>query len=380
MLKTNVGKVKLNSPLLLASGYITETPDFFLRISDHASGMVTRSLKEHPPIERKNVPAPRYTIFNNSDSMLNCEWGNSTPWTEWYEHGISTVKKHGGVLILSLSGRDIESCSNLIKKFNKKDVDAYEINISCSHSGAVHGNLNVDFEHLRQLMSIVRPITKKPIWIKLSYSSYLIEMAKIAERFGADAIVCSNSIGPGLLIDTETALPKLGIIGGAGGVTGKAIFPIALNCVYLLAQTITIPIIGVGGVFTADDVIQMMMAGASAVQLYTAPAIRGPHVFCDIESDLIDFLEEHNIESIKDVIGLSIGKASKNYFFAPKPHFDPNSCSMCGRCYCICAFGAINEHIYVDNSRINYVKCISCNACVDVCPTGALTTYFERIE
>ena len=82
MLQTNVGKVTLSTPLLLASGHITETPDFFLKTSG-CSGMVTRSLKENPPPERKNVPAPRYVVFDKGQSMLNCEWGNSTPWTEW---------------------------------------------------------------------------------------------------------------------------------------------------------------------------------------------------------------------------------------------------------------------------------------------------------
>ena len=289
MLQTNVGKVALNTPLLLASGYITETPEFFLKTSG-CSGMVTRSLKKNPPPERKNIPAPRYVVFDDGKSMLNCEWGNSTPWTEWYEHGVADVKNSGGSLILSISGRVIEDCSSLIKKFDEIDIDAFEINVSCSHSGAVHGNLNIDIEHLKELLTKIRPLTGKPIWVKLSYSSYLLDMAKIAEKLNADAIVCSNSIGPGLFIDTETGLPKLGIKGGAGGVTGKAIFPIALNCVYQLAQTVKIPIVGIGGISTADDVVQMMMAGASAVQLYTAPAITGPEVFRDIVNDLTNYL------------------------------------------------------------------------------------------
>jgi len=92
-------------------------------------------------------------------------------------------------------------------------------------------------------------------------------MAQQAEELGANAIVCTNSIGPGMLIDTKTAKPKLGIKSGGGGVTGKAIFPIALWCVHQLSETLGIPVVGCGGIFTADDVIQMLMAGASAVQL-----------------------------------------------------------------------------------------------------------------
>ncbi len=309
MLETNIGGLVLNSPLLLASGQITETPDFFLQTDKYAcAGMVTRSLRENPPPERANTPAPRYVIFDNGRSMLNCEWSNSEPWTTWYSEGIEKVRSRDGALILSLSGRDITSCCNLIRAFDETSVSAFEINVSCSHSGAIHGNMNTDIEHLKKLLRSVGILTNKQIWIKLSYSSVLLEMAKIAEAFGADAIVCTNSIGPGLFIDTETGLPKLGIKGGAGGVSGEAIFPIALGCVYRLAQTVRIPIIGAGGISDADHVIQMLMAGASAVQLYTAPALRGPGVFSDIRKDLVSYLEAHGYEHIEDIVRYSIGK------------------------------------------------------------------------
>ena len=82
-LKTQVGDLKLQTPLLLASGYITETPEFFLRAQPYGcSGIVTRSLKQHVPAERSRITSPRYAVFGN-DSMLNCEWGNERPWTDW---------------------------------------------------------------------------------------------------------------------------------------------------------------------------------------------------------------------------------------------------------------------------------------------------------
>lgn len=372
MLQTNVGTITLDTPLMLASGYITETPEFFLE-SLNCGGMVTRSLKKDPPLERKSIPMPRYVVFDDGRSMLNCEWGNSVPWVEWYEHGVADVKNVGGVLILSVSGRVIEDCSSLIRIFDEIGVDAFEINVSCSHSGAVHGDLNIDFGHLEKLMTTIRPLTKKPIWVKLSYSSYLLEMAMMAEKHGADAIVCSNSIGPGLFIDIETGLPKLGIKGGAGGVTGRAIFPIALNCVYRLAQTVSIPIVGVGGIFTAEDVVQMLMAGASAVQLYTAPAILGPDVFQRIANDLNSYLIKHKIDSIRDLIGLSIGKADDNCFKAPKPVVFNEKCIKCGSCYSACVFNAIGCSYHID-----YDKCVGCNACVGVCPVKVFTPHYER--
>lgn len=369
---THVGSVRLRTPLLLASGHITETPKFFLKTQAlGCSGMVTRSLKQHVPQERTHVPAPRYAVFDQ-ESMLNCEWGNANPWTEWRDRGIQEVKETGSAIVISLSGRDIDGCCDLIRIFDKQYVDAYEINISCSHSGALHGNLNIDLLHLQQLMEKVRKVTTTPIWIKLSYSSLLIPMAQEAERLGADAIVCTNSIGPGMLIDIETAKPKLGIRGGGGGVTGKAIFPIALWCVHQLSQAVAIPIVGCGGIFSADQVIQMLMAGASAVQLYTAPALQGPEVFRRITTGLREFLAEHSREyaSIEDLIGLTLQKTGEHSFFSPVPIVIAENCTGCGVCVRACAFGAIEMLSRLRGNALAVIadSCIACNACVGVCP------------
>lgn len=370
-LVTQVGNVKLRTPLLLASGYITETPEFFLRAQPYGcSGMVTRSLKQHVPPERSKVTAPRYAVFDQ-DSMLNCEWGNERPWTEWRDHGVGQVKETGCPIVVSLSGRDPESCSRLIRVFDEIGVAAYEINISCSHSGALHGNLNVDMLHAERLMKQVRVVTTTPIWIKLSYSNLLVSMAKQAQEEGADAVVCTNSIGPGMLIDTKTAKSRLGIKGGGGGVTGKAIFPIALWCVHQLSGTLSIPVVGCGGIFTADDVIQMLMAGASAVQLYTAPALKGPVVFKRITAGLQRFLAENpKYASVRDLIGLTLDKTDNHQFASPRPVVIEERCTGCGICVRACAFDAISMVRRADKNAMAIINdnCISCNACVGVCP------------
>lgn len=370
-LKTQVGTLKLQTPLLLASGYITETPEFFLRALPYGcSGMVTRSLKQHVPPERSRITVPRYAVFGQ-DNMLNCEWGNENPWTDWRDHGVRQVKETGYPVIISISGRDLDSCCYLIRAFDKIGVDAYEINISCSHSGALHGNLNVDALHLEQLMKKVRGVTTTPIWIKLSYSNLLISMARRAEELGANAIVCTNSVGPGMLIDTKTAKLKLGIKGGGGGVTGKAIFPIALWCVHQLSETLSIPVVGCGGIFTADDVVQMLMAGASAVQLYTAPALKGPRVFRRITTGLQRFLNENpKYSSVKDLIGLTLEKTGEHQFSSPRPVVIEERCTGCGICIHSCAFDALSMVRRTDKKPLAVIadNCISCNACVGVCP------------
>ena len=369
-LNTQIGSINLQTPLLLASGYITETPEFFLKAKPlGCSGIVTRSLRMHVSPERSQVPSPRYAVFGNS--MLNCEWGNERPWTDWRDFGVSQVKSAGCPIIISLSGRNLTDCCELIRIFDELGVDAYEINISCSHSGALHGNLNVDSLYLQQVMKEIRGITRTPIWIKLSYSSQLVAMAKLAEKLGADAVVCTNSIGPGLLIDTKTARPKLGIKGGGGGVTGEAIFPIALWCVSQLSQALTIPVVGSGGISTADKVIQMMMAGASAVQLYTAPALKGPEIFGDIIKGMESFFAENQgYSSIRDLIGLATAKTQQHQFSSPHPVVLEKKCVGCGICVEACAFGAIS----ISQQSIATIggNCKSCNACSGVCPENAI--------
>lgn len=370
-LTTEVGTVKLETPLLLASGYITETPDFFLQSKGYGcAGMVTRSLKRRVPPERARITAPRYAVFGE-ESMLNGEWGNERPWTEWRDGGVQRVKETGSALILSLSGREIESCAELIASFDAIGVDAFEINISCSHSGVLHGSLNADEMHLRELLKRIRRLTTTPIWIKLSYSHSLVAMGKAAEEGGADAIVCTNSIGPGMLIDTKTGKPKLGIEGGGGGVTGKAIFPIALWCVHQLSRTLHIPIVGSGGVTTADEAIQMLMAGAQAIELYTAPALLGPLAFRRILSGMQRFLAERGDPDIRSLIGWTIGKTDTHVFSAPRPVVIEERCTGCEVCLRACAFDALimaDRPGLTQKLAVILPNCIACNACVGVCP------------
>ena len=371
-LAMTVGKLSFKTPLILASGYITETPAFYERSHHHGcAGMVTRSLKDIVTAERSRIPAPRYVVPNPS-TMLNCEWGNENSWTQWRDEWLSRAKLIGGQIILSLSGRDPHMCARLIQAFEVFEPAAYEVNVSCSHSGVLHGNLNVDIQHVRNLLQVIRPLTNRPIWIKLSYSTLLLQMAKEAEECGADAIVCTNSIGPGLFLNPETGKPLLGTKEGVGGVTGNVIFPIALRCVYELYTHLTIPIVGVGGIYTGAEVCQMLMAGASAVQLYTRPALEGPRVFLKIRRELESYLQRHpELTNLSEIIGMAHQFNRENEFDSPAPHVYEERCTGCGICLQSCAFDAIRfERREGRRARVLVIteNCIGCNACIGTCP------------
>lgn len=369
-LNVNINGIKFKTPLILASGHITEAADFFLKAKNHGcSGMVTRSLKRQIPPDRKQTPSPRYAIFDQ-DSMLNCEWGNERQWEYWRDFGIKAVKDTGSPIIMSLSGREVQGCYQLINAFDELNVDAYEINISCPHSGLLNGNLNINDGHLLAVLKQIRFATKTPIWIKLSYSPFIAEMAKIAESEGADVIVCTNTIGPGMLLDIETSKPKLGIKGGRGGLSGKAIFPIALGCIYEISQAVKIPIIGVGGISSAEDTVQMFMAGASAVQLYTAPALKGFKIFKSIVEGLENFFLRHpQYSSLSSLVGISHQWTKESQFSSPRPDVIAEKCGGCKKCYNSCNFGAI-EFKQTKGKTIAVIneKCVGCNVCADICP------------
>jgi len=373
--KVAVTGVTFDTPLILASGYMTETPGFFLKSIKRGCGcasMVTRSLKKNP---RGEVTSPRYYVSHGADYMLNAEWGNEHPWTRWRDEWVDQVAETGKPLILSLSGRNTAECAELVSIFDTLPVSAFEINVSCSHSGHIHGNLNVNIGHVSELIKAIRPNTKKPIWIKLGYSSFLVDMALEAEKHGADAIVATNSIGPGLIIDTASTKPVLGIKGGCGGVTGKAIFPIALQCVWTLRQALSIPVVASGGVSNSDETLQMLMAGASAVQLYTEPALRGPKVFSEIMKGLKEYCSAHSI-NITDIIGQSLKWADSNHSFTAAPPIVVEAdCTGCGLCAPSCAFGAIRFKRQGKGQKSIAViqdNCNTCNACVGVCPESCI--------
>ncbi len=374
-LAVSITGVNFDSPLLLASGYITETPEFFLRSAKRGcAAMVTRSLKENP---RGEVTAPRYYVPNGAEYMLNAEWGNEYPWTRWRDEWVESVVQTGKPLIISLSGRDIESCVKLVQAFNHSEIAAYEINVSCPHSSFLHGNNNVDFTHIKNLVIAVKKVATKPVWIKLGYSSFMVDMAIEAQNWGADAIVSTNSIGPGLAIDIETSRPALGIKGGRGGVSGKGIFPIALESVWTLCQKLSIPVIASGGASDAESVLQMLMAGAGAVQLYTEPALHGPKVFGEIQTGLYEYCKGHET-TITELIGCSLRWANDDHSFEAQQKpvvVVDEDCTGCGLCVPACAFNAIKmKNLGAGNRSLAVVDdmCITCNACIGVCPQNCI--------
>lgn len=358
--------IRFPNPLLLGSGGLGENAPTLIRFLDAgAAGVVTRTTRETVDDERKVFPSPHLFVESRRNYLLNAEWGNLAPWEYWIREGLPDLKDKG-IVIVSISGRDINDCVDLACKLDQLRLPLFEINISCSHSGLLYGRITDDANHVRALVSRLKKTVKTPIMLKLGWSPVLPEIARIAAAAGADAIATTNSIGPGLDVRLEDGKPQLGIQGGAGGVTGRAIFPIALQCVHSVVEVVDIPVIGVGGISSYREVVKMLMIGARGVQIYTEALLRGPAIFGRILTDLSRFLCERGYRSLEDLRGLS-----RPYLQTPTnlrpliPEVVMEKCTGCNVCTAVCTVDAISVN---DKAVIDPAACIGCGACFHVCP------------
>ena len=297
--------------------------------------------------------------------MLNSEWGNLVSWEYWKNVGLPKLKEKGNV-VLSISGRDIQKCVELAKIFDNQGVSIIEFNVSCSHSGVLYGNLTDDQQHVARLVTTLKKYIKTPLMIKLGWSPLLPEISRIAEKAGVDAIATTNSIGPGLDIQLENGKPQLGIERGIGGLSGKSIFPIALECVHQVVEAVNIPVMGIGGIGSYKEVLKMLMVGATCVQIYTEAFLRGPKLFSRILKNLSEYLRKREIQAITDIQGLSRPFLNQPSVLIPQiPIIEEDNCPACGVCPPICPVDAIEiEKMAVIDAN----KCIGCGICVQACP------------
>ena len=211
-----------------------------------------------------------------------------------------------------------------------------------------------------------------PVMVKLSPQGDIAVSAEAAEKAGADGIVLINSFGPTLDIDLETGKPVMGSEDGYGWLSGEAIFPLALRCVYEAVSTVDIPVIAVGGISSGEEAVKMIMAGAEAVQVCTEAIVNGPQVYGEIAEEIDEYLEENGYSSLEEIRGMAQKNSPKEANFATiPPTVDREACTGCGMCVKSCVYHAIeldDDNVAVIDSN----KCEGCGLCVTRCNFGAL--------
>jgi dihydroorotate dehydrogenase (NAD+) catalytic subunit len=292
--------IKLRNPLILASGVLGVTRASLKNVAENGAGAV--AIKSISREERKGHNPP--IILTEEDVMINAV-GYSNPGLIEAKREFSNLKEVGVPVIASIIGKDADEFAYMAKNFLSGEFAAVEIPLSCPHTPgygvmAGQGTPEMTFE----ITKAVKKNTKLPVIIKLSSSSQALgEVAKSAEKAGADAINMGNTIGPGMLIDIKAKKPILGF--RFGGLSGPAIKPVAVRCVYDVYESVKIPVIGTGGVTTGEDAVEMLMAGASAVGIGSAVYYRGIDVFKKIAAEISDFMKKEGYSKISEMVGVA---------------------------------------------------------------------------
>jgi dihydroorotate dehydrogenase (NAD+) catalytic subunit len=300
-LNVKLTELKLKNPTILAAGFLGISKKVLERVARSGAGAVTTK-----SITVKSREGHKNPIFiqTTNESFLNAV-GYSNPGLEAAKEEFKDLSDFPVPVIGSLVAGDAEEFAYLAENIQGIDFKAIEIVLSCPHTpgfGVLAGHSTP--EATKEITSVVRKKMKLPLFVKLSPNVMnLGEIAKAAEKAGADGITAVNTFGPGMAIDIETGKPVLSF--KIGGLSGPALKPIAIRCVYDIYESVRIPIIGVGGITTGKDAIEMIMAGASAVGIGTAIYYRGIDVFKKVCDEMIEFLESHGYSELEEIKGIA---------------------------------------------------------------------------
>jgi dihydroorotate dehydrogenase (NAD+) catalytic subunit len=296
MLDIELSDLKLKSPIILASGILGVSYSSMKRAIDAGAGAITT--KSIGPRKRKGYKNP--SIFEVYPNTFINSVGLGNPGIDEFVSEIKEMKNYGFPLIVSIFGNTNNKYIEVAQKAEKAGCDAVELNISCPHAEV--SSIGIDNKLSYSLVKDVKSNVSIPIFVKLNPNvTNIIEIAQSIERGGADAVVAINTL-QAMVIDINTKRPILSH--GSGGLSGQAIHPIAIKKVYDLYKSINIPIIGCGGIFNYQDVIEFFLAGASAVQIGTA-LYNGVEIITKINNDLKEYLKIHKIDNISELTGLS---------------------------------------------------------------------------
>jgi dihydroorotate dehydrogenase (NAD+) catalytic subunit len=298
-LRTTVAGIPLRNPFLLASGIWGESGDSLGGAwAAGAGGVVTKSIGREP---REGYPNPTVASLDHW-GFLNA-MGLPNPGAEDYPREVEVARKAGATIIASVFGHDPQEFAEMATKMALPGVSAIELNLSCPHAEGLGSEIGQDPEQVEAVTRAVVRAVRLPVVAKITPNSAdPAGLAQAAERGGAAAVTAINTVRA-LSINLELRRPTLSH--GLGGLSGPAIKPVGLACVWQIFEKVRIPVIGVGGIMNGRDALEYVMAGASAVQLGTAVAFEGVGVFGRLPLELDRLLEEMKIPRLTDAIGLA---------------------------------------------------------------------------
>ncbi|MFO7969646.1 MAG: 4Fe-4S binding protein [Bacillota bacterium] len=354
-LKTSFDGMTFNNPLMPAAGPLNgDLEKLRFLVEQGCGGITTKTIS----IKEPKIPKP--CIYGDKTFIMNSELWSELPYQTWIDEILPEyVKDKDRPLIISLgySKEDMEFLVPKVEKF----ADAFEI--STHYVGT-------DLSVIQDTVKAIRKNTDKPIYMKISPHIPNPEgFAKAIKQAGANGVVAINSLGPTMKIDIDTRKIIYGNDKGFVWTSGPAIKPIALATVYKIKQAEpSLTVIGVGGIKTADDVIEFLLAGASAVQMLSSALLMGKTLYSKIIEALPKALKKHGFSSIQEVIDSNLEKHV--VYKRSLPVLDEDKCIDCMLCQKICPYFAID---YPGVITFNPDKCFECGLCIAKCPTNAIS-------
>lgn len=296
-LRVKIGNLELKNPVMTASGTFGYGPEYadFVELSE-IGGIVVKGTTLHP---RQGNDYPR--MAETASGMLNCVGLQNKGVDYFCEHIYPEIKDIDTNMIVNVSGsspEDYAECAARIDALDK--IPAIELNISCPNVKDGGMAFGVTCEGAASVVRAVRKSYHKTLIVKLSPNvTDITEIARAVEAEGADSVSLINTL-MGMAIDIEKRKPMLSI--NTGGLSGPAVKPVALRMVWQVAKAVGIPVVGLGGICNANDAIEFMLAGASAIEIGTANFL-DPQVTVKVKNGINEWLDKHGCKSVTEIIG-----------------------------------------------------------------------------
>lgn len=344
--------IKLKNPLILAPGPTSRNGASLKKAGLSGAGAITTKTIA---IEAAKINRPY--LAKIPQGIINHDKWSDIAYSEWIEKEIPIAKEAGIPLIASIKSvtNDVNEIAQISNGVIEAGADMIEVvaTYSC--------------KPLPKLIRAVKKEVDAPVIAKLVLED--LDLSKIGlkvEIAGADAVSCMDTIGPCMSIDVETSKPIMW-----GRLSGVGIKPFTVYQVHNLAEKLSIPIIGVGGIMTGLDVVEMMMVGATAVGICSATLIYGLEVFKKINQEMTSYLRKQKLSNIKEIIGIT---NKENNFDETKyeiipPKIRKENCVKCGLCIKACPYSAINLQ---NEIKVDEDKCHGCGLCYTICPNNTL--------
>ena len=296
-MRVKIAGVEWNNPVTVASGTFGSGEEYSEFVDLNRLGAVTTKGVANVPWPGN--PTPRVAEIHSG--MMNAI-GLQNPGIDVFcKRDISFLRQYDTKIIVNVCGRSTEDYCEVVERLANEDVDMLEINISCPNvkEGGIAFGQNP--KAAEEITRAVKKYAKQPVIMKLSPNvTSISEMAKAVEAGGADAISLINTL-TGMKIDINRK--TFALANKTGGVSGPAIHPIAVRMVYEAANAVNVPIIGMGGIETAEDAIEMLLVGASAVSVGTAN-FYNPNVTMEIVDGIARYMEQNHFASVQDMVGI----------------------------------------------------------------------------